>query len=98
MSQPTPPESRRLLTVSDVAKRLQLSIASIYTMVAAGTLPALRVGNGRGSIRFRETDINDYLAGCAVRQPNTVPRREPVTRKARQELKHLKVGKREVRR
>lgn len=83
----------RLLTVPQVAERLQLSVALIYTLVADGTLPALRVGNGRGSIRFREQDVQEYLDDCAVigKKAKEPRRRAAIT--AKHEFKHLQVGK-----
>ena len=85
--------TERLLTVLQVAERLQLSVALIYSMANAGTLPALRVGNGRGSIRFREQDVQEYLDDCAVvgkksRKPRVCGRTTP-----KHEFKHLKLGK-----
>jgi excisionase family DNA binding protein len=38
-----------LLTVADVARRLRISKATVYRLVAEGKLPHVRVGN---SIRF----------------------------------------------
>ena len=85
--------SVRLLTVSQVAERLQLSVALIYSMVSEGTLPALRIGNGRGSIRFREQDVGEYLDDCAVIGKKLPHRPTRMAPKPRHEFKHLKVGK-----
>lgn len=93
MSKNSPAGDHRLLTVPQVAERLQLSVALVYSMVSAGSLPALRVGNGRGSIRFREQDVQDYLDDCAVlgRKPKQPQARRSA--KPKHEFKHLKVGK-----
>ena len=64
MSKETLNSESHLLTVRQVAERLQLSAALIYAMVKDGTFPALRVGNGRGSIRFRELEVQQYLDDC----------------------------------
>ena len=58
----------KLLTVRDVAEMLQLAQSSVYAMAAAGVLPHLRVGNGRGTIRFRQEDIEQFLESCQVAQ------------------------------
>lgn len=84
----------RLLTVTDVADRLRLSVALIYSMVNAGTLPALRVGNGRGSIRFREQDVLDYLTDCSViGKRKQQPAQRHRKRVKQSQLKHLTVRK-----
>jgi excisionase family DNA binding protein len=77
-----------LLTVRDVAEILRLSESCVYTMIAAGQLPHLRVGNGRGSIRFRRDEIDRFLDGC-----RTAPLPEP-QRQVHQPLKHLKLPRR----
>ena len=86
-------ENVRLLTVPQVAERLQLSVALIYSMVSDGTLPALRVGNGRGSIRFREHDVQEYLDDCAVIGKKAKHPRMRAAAKPKHDFKHLKVGK-----
>jgi excisionase family DNA binding protein len=49
----------RLLTVREVAARLQVSTAAIYSIVEKGQLPHLRVLN---AIRVLETDLDAFLA------------------------------------
>lgn len=50
---------RELLTPAEAADRLRVSRSSIYRLVAAGTLPAVRVG---ASIRVRADDLDELLA------------------------------------
>lgn len=48
----------RFATVAEVAKRLRVSNMTVYRLVKAGQLPAVRVGRG---YRIRETDLQRYL-------------------------------------
>lgn len=73
MSDKAAAKPERLLTVQDLADRLRLSVACVYTMVSSGQLSCLRVGNGRGSIRFREADVAEYLNGCRSNAPSPCP-------------------------
>ena len=52
-------ESRsRFVTVSEVAAVLRVSNMTVYRLVQAGELPAVRVGR---SYRIREEDVDRYL-------------------------------------
>ena len=56
-----PNESRsRFVTVAEVAELLRVSNMTVYRLVQAGQLPAVRVGR---SSRIREDDVDRYLAG-----------------------------------
>ena len=78
--------SKRLLTVGDVADWLNVSGSLIYQLVESKKLPVCRIGNGRGAIRFRPDDIKAYIASC-------VDNRQPinVNKPLRAKLKHVKV-------
>lgn len=55
-----------LLTVSDVATRLNVSPATVYSAVDSGEIDCYRIRTGpgkRGAIRFSEQMIQDYLEG-----------------------------------
>jgi excisionase family DNA binding protein len=55
-----PNEARpRLVTVAEVADQLRVSNMTVYRLVQAGQLPAIRVGR---SYRIREDDVDKYLA------------------------------------
>ena len=55
-----PIESRsRFVTVAEVASQLRVSNMTVYRLVQAGQLPAVRVGR---SYRIREEDVDKYLA------------------------------------
>jgi excisionase family DNA binding protein len=47
------------LTVAEVASLLRVSTMTVYRLVKAGQLPAVRVGR---SYRLREDDVDRYLA------------------------------------
>ncbi len=49
----------RYLTVAEVARMLRVSNMTVYRLVNAGELPALRIGK---SYRLREEDVDKYLA------------------------------------
>lgn len=49
----------RFLTVSEVAQALRVSNMTVYRLINAGELPALRVGR---SFRLREEDVDKYLS------------------------------------
>ena len=49
----------RFLTVAEVAALLRVSNMTVYRLISAGDLPAVRVGK---SYRLREDDIDKYLA------------------------------------
>jgi excisionase family DNA binding protein len=54
----------RLLTVAEVAALMRVSTMTVYRLIKAGSLAALRVGK---NYRIREMDVNRYLAERAVR-------------------------------
>jgi excisionase family DNA binding protein len=49
----------RFFTVAEVAEHLRVSSMTVYRLVKAGDLPAVRVGK---SYRVREDDLDAYLA------------------------------------
>ncbi len=49
----------RFLTVQEVADMLRVSSMTVYRLIKAGDLPAVRVGR---SFRVRDTDVDGYLA------------------------------------
>ncbi|MCA1705954.1 MAG: helix-turn-helix domain-containing protein [Actinobacteria bacterium] len=50
--------SGRFATVGEVARQLRVSNMTVYRLVKAGDLPAVRVGRG---YRIREGDVARYL-------------------------------------
>jgi len=74
-----------LLTVQDVAVILKVSNSLVYGLVASGKIVCHRIGQGRGAIRIRREDIEEFLAGCRSEQKPTMPR------VPRPRLKHIKL-------
>ncbi len=54
----------RLLTVGEVAATMRVSNMTVYRLIKAGQLAAIRVGK---NYRIRESDVNRYLAERAVK-------------------------------
>lgn len=48
----------RLLTVAEVADHMRVSNMTVYRLIKAGTLPAIRVGK---NYRIRSSDLAAYL-------------------------------------
>jgi len=72
-----------LMTVSEVAERLSISRSLVYQLVESGKLPVCRIGNGRGAIRFRSQDVEEYIESClTVKTDSPAPRQQP-------RLKHI---------
>ena len=53
------PPDDRLLTVNEVAEVMRVSNMTIYRLIKAGELAAVRVGR---SYRIRQGDVDTYLA------------------------------------
>jgi excisionase family DNA binding protein len=49
----------RFVTVAEVAAQLRVSNMTVYRLVQAGQLPAVRIGR---SYRIHEEDVDKYLA------------------------------------
>ena len=55
---PGPVLGERLLTVSEVASAMRVSNMTVYRLIKAGSLSAIRVGK---NYRIRETEVDRYL-------------------------------------
>lgn len=51
------------LTVAEVARQLRVSNMTVYRLIKAGQLAAIRVGK---NYRIRESDVNRYLSERSV--------------------------------
>ena len=76
-----------LLTVKDVASRLNVSQSCIYQLVETGKIPHHRIGVGRGAIRFTEDDITEYLQNAR----ELATHRGAQSPAGRPKLKHIKL-------
>lgn len=63
---PQPVRAEELHTVIQVAEYLQIARGTVYKLIAAGDLPARRVG---GSIRVAKRDLLDYVFRVPEQQP-----------------------------
>lgn len=75
------------MRVPDAAKQLDVSVSTVYGLVASGRLRCHRVGLGRGSIRITPEHLAEYLAGTERRTEAPTPPKPFI---ARVNLKHLK--------
>jgi len=57
----------QVLTVTEVAKMLQLSSSTVYKYSKKGVLPSFHVGQ---RLRFLESEINDYIREIIFDQRN----------------------------
>ena len=51
-------EKGTFLTIAEVAEIMRVSIMTVYRLVHAGEMPAVRVGR---SFRVHESAVNEYL-------------------------------------
>lgn len=51
----------KFYTVADVAERLNVARSTVYDLVQDGLLECYRIGTGRGTLRFTDEQITDYL-------------------------------------
>jgi excisionase family DNA binding protein len=58
------PHTGSLMTVAEVGGVLRVSTMTVYRLIKAGELPAIRVGK---SFRIQQHDLTAYLAGGLVR-------------------------------
>lgn len=53
-----------IITVKQAAEILGITPGAVYDLIHASKIGHYRIGNGRGSIRFRREDVKDYLESC----------------------------------
>ncbi len=63
-----------MLSVKDVAERLNVSSSIIYGLVDAGQIVCHRIGIGRGAIRISEEDLARYLKSCRDADSSSRPK------------------------
>src|SRR3990170_5916079 len=71
------------LTTDEVLEYLQVNLRTVYRLIKAGTIPAVRVGR---QWRFRKSDLDAWLEGQRARVPRAtepVASRGPAARPAR---------------
>ena len=75
------------MRVREAAERLEVSVATVYAMVARGKLRCSRVGAGRGVIRISDEQLEEYLKAAEPRVSPPAPASAP-----RMQLKHLRLS------
>ncbi|MBP2341096.1 excisionase family DNA binding protein [Saccharothrix coeruleofusca] len=68
-------ETEELVLVGEFAKELDVHPSTVYRAISDGRLPALRIGNGRGTLRLQRTDCDEYRKACQ----QAAHRLEPLT-------------------
>jgi excisionase family DNA binding protein len=67
-----------VVTVREVARKLEISVSLVYRLIESGKLGCTRHGLGRGVIRVSEAQLTDYLAlaerGPRPTSPGSMPR------------------------
>lgn len=59
-------ELEPVLTVQEAADALRVDRTVIYKAIAAGDIRAIRVGQGRGSLRIPVGEFRAYVAKCST--------------------------------
>jgi excisionase family DNA binding protein len=73
-----------LLTVKDIAKRLNISRNCVYKLASSRQIACHKLG--RKAIRFREEDLAAFLDACRIEKGEEASKPPP-----RPRLKHLKL-------
>lgn len=63
MARTSSPSGPRFLTAQEAAERMRISKMTVYRLIKAGKLPAVRIGR---SYRVREEDLDRYLESSYV--------------------------------
>lgn len=74
----------QMMTVAEIAKRLKVSLATVYAMVESGEIPCYRIRTRpgkRGAIRFTEAQLQDYLKAAKFMPSSSAP----------SELRHIRL-------
>ncbi len=53
--------SESLLTIKDVAERLNIGERTAYRLIEEGQLKARRIGSGRGTLRVKPADLERFI-------------------------------------
>jgi len=62
-----------LLTVKQVAEQLSVSDSTIYALAENRMLVGCKIGVGRGTWRFHQSDVEAYLQASKTDQPEQAP-------------------------
>lgn len=81
-----------MLTVNQVAERLQISKQSVYGLIQRGQLATHRFGAGRGTIRISEADLAKFVEACRSQPATPLPRVQPAVSPRPTGLKHIRLS------
>lgn len=77
-----------MLTVNQVAQRLQISKQSVYVLIQQGQITTHRFGAGRGTIRISEEDLATFIESC---RHEPAPKAPPLRQIRAPKLKHIRL-------
>ncbi|GAA2665185.1 DNA binding domain-containing protein, excisionase family [Actinosynnema pretiosum] len=63
----------QMYRVKAVAEMFDVSVATIYRAIEAGTLRALKVGTGKGAMRIPHDAVAEYVKSCEQAALASVP-------------------------
>ena len=58
---------KQIMTITEVAKLLQMSKSTVYKYAETGKIPSFKIGT---SLRFLENEIDDYIKKIIFNQRN----------------------------
>ena len=64
-----------LLKVPQVAEILSCSIATIYSLIESGQLPAVKIGARGGGVRVKQQDLDSFIESRRIAFPLHAPRK-----------------------
>ncbi len=82
-------EQQELWTVKKLSEYFQLSLQETYKLLSTNAIAHFRVGNSRGAIRIRASDVAAFL-NSRRQGPIELPRPQRATP---QKLKHIRLKK-----
>jgi hypothetical protein len=71
----------QFITVPDLARRWRCSPSIIYALVQARKITCLRIGLGRGCIRFTEAQVREFEEAATIKPDASLPK----------ELRHIRL-------
>lgn len=64
-----------LFKIAEAAGRLGISASTLYQLVSGRKISHLRIGTGRGGIRFTDEQLAEFLQSCRVDPRHAPPPR-----------------------
>lgn len=81
-----------LLTVDQVAARLQCSRTNVYALEKSGQLASIRVGSDGAGIRFDDAEVQRFINSGGVRKKLLPKEKKPTRRVSLTGVKHYDVA------